>query len=141
MRWHVGDRFQPLGFSTNGTLRAPVVFAGYGITAPGYDYDDYAGIDVRDRIVLVLSQEPGEMDSTSRFDGNVNTPHAEQHTESPLFSGSTGESERKPLLKAVCQGLTKNSACLSFLPRLELRHSQVEERVSVEWPFPSAFLE
>ena len=75
-----GPDFQPLGFSTNGTLTAPVVFAGYGITAPGYDYDDYAGLDVRDRIVLVLTNEPGEMDSASRFDGAVNTPHAELRT-------------------------------------------------------------
>ena len=80
LRWHRGETFQPLGFSTNGTLAAQVVFAGYGITAPGYDYDDYAGLEVRDRIVLVLAQEPGEMDSTSRFDGSVNTPHAELRT-------------------------------------------------------------
>ena len=79
-RFPLGDDFQPLGFSTNGTLRAPVVFAGYGITAPGYDYDDYAGLDVHDKLVLVLSNEPGEMDSTSRFDGNINTPHAEVRT-------------------------------------------------------------
>jgi peptidase M28-like protein/PDZ domain-containing protein len=79
-RYEVGDRFMPIGFSTNGTLKAAVVFAGYGITAPGYDYDDYAGIDAHDKIVLVLTQEPGEMDSTSRFDGSVNTPHAEVRT-------------------------------------------------------------
>jgi hypothetical protein len=75
-----GDAFQPLGFSSNGTLTAPVVFAGYGISAPGYDYDDYAGLEVRDRVVLVLSNEPGELDSTSRFDGTVNTPFAELRT-------------------------------------------------------------
>jgi len=79
-RFKVGDDFQPIGFSTNGTLRAPVVFAGYGITAVAFDYDDYAGIDVHDKLVLVLTNEPGEMDSTSRFDGNVNTPHAELRT-------------------------------------------------------------
>ncbi len=76
----IGDHFQPLGFSNNGTLTAPVVFAGYGITAAGFDYDDYAGIDVRDKLVLVMSNEPGEMDSTSRFDGSINTPHAELRT-------------------------------------------------------------
>ena len=79
-RFPVGADMQPIGFSTNGTLRAPVVFAGYGITAPGFEYDDYAGLDVHDRIVLVLSNEPDEMDSTSRFDGSVNTPHAELRT-------------------------------------------------------------
>ncbi len=79
-RYEAGPAFQPLGFSTNGTLTAPVVFAGYGITAPEYDYDDYAGLDVRDKIVLVLTNEPGELDSTSRFEGTVNTPHAELRT-------------------------------------------------------------
>jgi len=75
-----GDEFQPLGFSTSGTVREPVVFAGYGITASGYDYDDYAGLDARDKLVLVFTNEPGEMDSTSKFDGNVNTPYAELRT-------------------------------------------------------------
>ena len=76
----LGDSLQPLGFSSNGSAHARVVFAGYGITAPGYQWDDYTGIDVHDAIVLVLMQEPGEMDSTSRFDGNLNTPFADLRT-------------------------------------------------------------
>ena len=79
-RFAVGTDVQPIGFSTNGTLKAPVVFAGYGITAAGFDYDDYAGLDVRDKLVLVMTNEPQEMDSTSRFDGSVNTPHADLRT-------------------------------------------------------------
>jgi Zn-dependent M28 family amino/carboxypeptidase len=79
-RFDLGEDLQPLGFSNNGTARARVVFAGYGITAPGYEWDDYAGLDVRDALVLVLTQEPGEMDSTSRFDGNLNTPFADLRT-------------------------------------------------------------
>ena len=75
-----GPDFQPLGFSSNAALTAPVVFAGYGITAPGYDYDDYEGLDARGRVVLVLTNEPGELDSTSRFEGTVNTPFAELRT-------------------------------------------------------------
>ena len=35
-RFELGDALQPLGFSSNGSARARVVFAGYGITAPGY---------------------------------------------------------------------------------------------------------
>src|SRR5262245_25381239 len=76
----LGDALQPLGFSSNGSAHARVVFAGYGITAPGYDWDDYAGLDAHDALVLVLTQEPGEMDSTSRFDGSFNTPFADLHT-------------------------------------------------------------
>ncbi|HXJ67756.1 MAG TPA: M28 family peptidase [Verrucomicrobiae bacterium] len=76
----LGDALQPLGFSSNGSAHARVVFAGYGITAPGYQWDDYAGLDAHDAIVLVLTQEPGEMDSTSKFDGSFNTPFADVRT-------------------------------------------------------------
>ena len=75
----LGAALQPLGFSNNGSAHARLVFAGYGITAPGYEWDDYTGIDAHDAIVLVLTQEPGEMDSTSRFDGTYNTPFADLH--------------------------------------------------------------
>ncbi len=80
LRVEPGADLQPLGFSTNGSLAAPVVFAGYGITASALNWDDYAGLDVRDKLVLVLTAEPGENDSTSRFDGTVNTPFAELRT-------------------------------------------------------------
>src|SRR5699024_2694643 len=36
----------------------PVVFAGYGITAPELDWDDYAGLDVRGKLVVVLVNDP-----------------------------------------------------------------------------------
>ena len=79
-RFELGETLQPLGFSNNGSAHARVVFAGYGITAPGFAWDDYAGLDVHDALVLVLTQEPGEMDSTSRFDGSINTPFADLRT-------------------------------------------------------------
>ncbi|MCX6246729.1 MAG: M20/M25/M40 family metallo-hydrolase [Bacteroidetes bacterium] len=44
---------------------ASLVFAGYGIEAPGKGYDDYRGIDVRDRIVLIAAGFPGHSDTTS----------------------------------------------------------------------------
>ncbi len=69
--------FQPFNFSGNGKLSGPVVFAGYGITAPEYDYDDYAGVDVKGKIVLVLRHEPQEFDEHSKFAGKVYTSHAQ----------------------------------------------------------------
>jgi len=38
---------------------APVVFAGYGVVAPEYHWNDYAGLDVKGKIVLVLVNDPG----------------------------------------------------------------------------------
>ena len=58
------------------TLTGPVVFAGYGITAPEYGYDDLAGIDMTGRVALVLPHEPQEHDPASRFKGTWNTLHA-----------------------------------------------------------------
>ena len=39
-------------------MAAPLVFAGYGVTADEFHYDDYAGLDVKDKIVVVLRYEP-----------------------------------------------------------------------------------
>ena len=53
-----GRDFEPLSLSASGEVEAPVVFAGYGVTAPEHDYDDYASVDVRGRIVLLLRYAP-----------------------------------------------------------------------------------
>ncbi|PVY39458.1 M28 family metallopeptidase [Pontibacter virosus] len=45
-------------------VEAPLVFAGYGISAPDLGYDDYAGIDVKDKIVVVLRGAPASFPST-----------------------------------------------------------------------------
>ena len=58
------------------TVRAPVVFAGYGVTAPEFGYDDYAGLDAKGKIALVFDHEPQENDPTSIFNGLGNTRHA-----------------------------------------------------------------
>lgn len=50
--------FVPFSFSSSGTVTASLVFAGYGVTAPEFNYDDYAGVDVKDKIVVVLRYEP-----------------------------------------------------------------------------------
>jgi hypothetical protein len=48
-----------VGFSPNGEISgAPVVFAGYGITAAEAKYDDYSGLDVRGKIALVFDGTP-----------------------------------------------------------------------------------
>ena len=72
----LGRDFQPYNFSGTGKGSGPVVFAGYGITAPEYDYDDYAGLDVKGKTVLVLRHEPQEFDEKSRFAGRLYTTHA-----------------------------------------------------------------
>jgi len=71
----IGD-FVPLSFSSVGKFSGTVIFAGYGITAPEYHYDDYSGVDVKGKIVLVLRHEPQENDAKSVFAGKELTSHA-----------------------------------------------------------------
>ncbi|HEN21301.1 MAG TPA: M28 family peptidase [Desulfobacteraceae bacterium] len=50
--------YMPGSTSGNGTVSAEVVYAGYGITAPELDYDDYKGIDVKGKIILIEREAP-----------------------------------------------------------------------------------
>jgi hypothetical protein len=69
--------FIPLNFSAAGEASGEVVFVGYGITAPEYNYDDYAGIDVKGKIVVFFRREPQETEDKSPFAGRVYTRHAQ----------------------------------------------------------------
>ncbi|MGE5243061.1 MAG: M20/M25/M40 family metallo-hydrolase [Betaproteobacteria bacterium] len=58
-----------LSFSDNGTVDGPIVFAGYGIVVPDsqdFGYDSYAGLDVKDKVVLVLRYFPEDADQKTR---------------------------------------------------------------------------
>jgi hypothetical protein len=69
--------FVPFNFSAHGKWSGSVVFAGYGITAPEYNYDDYAGIDAKGKFVLILRHEPQEFDEKSVFEGKNYTQHSQ----------------------------------------------------------------
>jgi len=70
-----GGDFRPFPFSDEGEFEGPIIFAGYGITAPELEYDDYDGLDVVDKFVLLLRHEPGVDDPGSPFDGIRSTDH------------------------------------------------------------------
>ncbi|MEW6144947.1 MAG: M28 family peptidase [Thermodesulfobacteriota bacterium] len=66
-RFELGRDFFPLAVSASGSASGELVFAGYGISAPELGYDDYRGVDVRGRIVLLLRGSPRDMDYRSHF--------------------------------------------------------------------------
>lgn len=53
-------------------VTAPAVFVGFGIVAPEYQWNDYAGVDVKGKIVVALVNDPGLVDSTN-FRGRILT--------------------------------------------------------------------
>jgi len=62
--YHFDDEFIPGGTSGSGEVTAEVVYAGYGITAPELGYDDYKGVDVKGKIVLLEREVPVDPDQS-----------------------------------------------------------------------------
>jgi hypothetical protein len=63
------DVVQALAFSDNGEVTGDVVFAGYGLVVPNsqdFGYDSYQGLDVKDKIVVVLRYFPEDADQKTR---------------------------------------------------------------------------
>ena len=63
------NHVRALSFSDDGAVDGDVVFAGYGIVVPetqSFGYDSYAGLDVKDKVVLVLRYSPDDADPATR---------------------------------------------------------------------------
>jgi hypothetical protein len=56
----------------NSEIDAPIVFVGYGISAPEYKWDDYKGVDVKGKVLLMLVNEPPS-DDPNFFKGRALT--------------------------------------------------------------------
>jgi len=56
-----------MGGGDPGTLTAPVVFIGYGINEPSIKWDELKGLNLKGKIVLMLSEAPGKTDPKSPF--------------------------------------------------------------------------
>lgn len=72
---------------------AEMVFVGYGISAPELNWDDYAGIDMRGKVALVLSSDPGRAPGdTTLFGGRAVTHYSLTQTkqESAARHGAVG---------------------------------------------------
>lgn len=58
------------------TASGPVEFVGYGINAPEYGYNDFAGVDLHGKIAMVLMREPQADNPKSKFKEAWDTYHA-----------------------------------------------------------------
>jgi hypothetical protein len=53
-------------FGTEASVEAPLVFAGFGVSAPELGYDDFAGVDVMGKVAVVLSGAPAQFPNSQR---------------------------------------------------------------------------
>jgi aminopeptidase YwaD len=63
----VGEEFMPLAFSSSDLATGQVVLAGYGISAPELQYDNYANLDAAGKIVVIMRGSPEGDNPHSRF--------------------------------------------------------------------------
>ena len=76
-RWTQGEEVALRAASTGAThvalADAPVVFVGYGITAPERNWDDFKGVDLRGKVALVLVNDPDFETGAGDFGGKAMT--------------------------------------------------------------------
>ncbi|HEY3382536.1 MAG TPA: M20/M25/M40 family metallo-hydrolase [Vicinamibacterales bacterium] len=66
-----GEDWRQYRYSGSGPLASGVVFAGYGISAPQKGYDDYAGVDVRNKLVLFAVETPRRYEASLKEEAQL----------------------------------------------------------------------
>lgn len=96
------------GFTGSNNFTLPVVFCGYGISRPDLHYDDYAGINVKNKIVMVFKQNPKWKNDDK--DWGTNYPRekslvAKKHgAKGILFLSLPNDEKPQPLIGSVMHG-------------------------------------
>lgn len=72
----LGKTFTPLAVGGSGDVAGQLVFVGYGITDKQNNFDEYAGVDVKDKVVVIIRKEPQQGDAKSVFNGTQPSQHA-----------------------------------------------------------------
>jgi len=62
-----GVDWSPMSMSNNGNFEGEIAFLGYGISAKDLKYDDYEGIDVNGKAVIILTDSPDGDKQDSKF--------------------------------------------------------------------------
>lgn len=106
--YQLGKDFVLRGFTGSNNFTLPVVFCGYGISRPDLNYDDYAGINVRNKIVMVFKQNPKW--KINNKDWGTNYPReksliAKKHgAKGILFVSLPNDKKPQPLIGSVLRG-------------------------------------
>jgi len=90
-------------FGTQASVNAPLVFVGFGISAPELGYDDFAGVDLAGKVAVVLGGAPRSFPSSNR------AHHSREKSRQVAARGAVGivyvntpeEEKRSPWSRAV----------------------------------------
>ena len=157
----LNDDYVPLNFSSVGSVSSPLIFAGYGISADEFQYDDYASLDVKDKIVVVLRYEPASFAKKSGNQGMTQHSHlitkainARNHGAKAviLLNGQLGQGEEDLLMRfgtepgpqdaGIMLVQAKNAAAESWFRAADKTLADVQQKInSDDKPHSFAFPE
>jgi hypothetical protein len=105
--------FAPLAFTDNLSIEADLVFAGYGISSKDLNYDDYANIDVKDKVVIVFRNHPDMKSPHSKFEQysslRYKTTTARDKGAKGIIFVDTNEKKDDPLIELIYDNAAKIS--------------------------------
>lgn len=106
--YQLGKDFVLRGFTGSNKFTLPVVFCGYGISRPDLHYDDYAGINVKNKIVIVFKQNPkwkiDDRDWGTNYPREKSLAAKKHGAKGILFISLPNDEKPQPLIGSVMHG-------------------------------------
>ena len=104
----IGKDFVLRGFTGSNKFILPVVFCGYGLSRPDLNYDDYAGINVKNKIVIVFKQNPkwinDDKDWGTNYPREKSLVAKKKGAKGILFISLPNDEKPQPLIGSVMHG-------------------------------------
>jgi len=125
----VNKDFTTAPFSGKGKASGEIIYAGYGISAPKLNYDDYDKLDVKGKIVLVMTNNPEHDSSRSEFDRYSSyrtkaTTAKEKGAAGIIFvNGYSPKNDEDPLIKLHYDG----APGIADFPALQIKRKIADE--------------
>jgi aminopeptidase YwaD len=127
----VDTDFRPLGFTTNVSVTGPIVFVGYGISAPDNKYDEYKGLDVNGKIVVALRFGPdgddvhSDLNKFTSLRNKARTAREKGATALVVISGPVDDADDNLIKLSYDQSFAS-----SGIPAISLKRSVVEKLIT-----------
>jgi hypothetical protein len=132
---------RPAPGSTSSEVTAPAVFVGFGISAPEFGYDDFAKIDVRGKIAVILAGSPTKLPATARahYSRSKTAELAARGAVGIVSLETPAEEKRTPWAIAVARGRFPTMRLINPDGSLLEAYPEIRASASVSRAASSAF--
>ena len=132
LEWGETYILSPFFEAADSEIEASLVFVGYGVSAPEFNYDDYAGVDVKNKIVVYINDAPATFPSNEKANyttGTVKYETAIAHGAIGVINFMHPDNKRRPWLSTVSR--SKDGRYLWTSPEGKTPASQPEIKGAV----------